>query len=419
MSIRLQKLSAAALFLGAVLSLPAVTADAATPARADFAQAESRAQSPSALDSNVYAPSDRPDSSHLVGRRSRCVLQQIGEFKLDATSPWPVVTAKVNGKPVRLAVDTGSYLTLLFPKAAARLGLQVRELSGMPFWGSQNTNFAPTANVARLEVGGLVGRNIDLFVPPDQSAAGKHAAPEAFPAPAVADLDGVLGAGFLLQSDVEFDLPQGVIRFFRPQNCSGDAVIYWNQPYAVLPLKASQSPLNVSADDTYPLSADPESLLVDQSANALLTEVRINGAPIGAELDTGAARTFLFDAQAAVAHLSPDGGPDIVRDGPGVWLGHALYGAHLARFHAFALDQEVIHGGELLVTDPPRSETVTATGSRLGSPIDDPGLLHLGADFFRAHRVYVSKAQHRVYITYEGGPAFEPSSRTGPAKTGP
>jgi hypothetical protein len=32
----------------------------------------------------------------------------------------------------------------------------------------------------------------------------------------------------------------------------------------------------------------------------------------------------------------------------------------------------------------------------------------LGADFLRAHRVYVAHSQRRMYFTYEGGPVFQP-----------
>src|SRR6185312_11333859 len=30
----------------------------------------------------------------------------------------------------------------------------------------------------------------------------------------------------------------------------------------------------------------------------------------------------------------------------------------------------------------------------------------LGADFFLAHRIYVSRMQRRIYFTYNGGPVF-------------
>ena len=33
----------------------------------------------------------------------------------------------------------------------------------------------------------------------------------------------------------------------------------------------------------------------------------------------------------------------------------------------------------------------------------------IGLDFFRAHRVYISKSQRKIYASYTGGPVFDTS----------
>jgi len=50
-------------------------------------------------------------------------------------------------------------------------------------------------------------------------------------------------------------------------------------------------------------------------------------------------------------------------------------------------------------------ETIRHGRIRFGEMTSDTDML-LGADFFIAHRIYVSNSQHRLYLTYEGGPVF-------------
>ena len=48
-----------------------------------------------------------------------------------------------------------------------------------------------------------------------------------------------------------------------------------------------------------------------------------------------------------------------------------------------------------------------AVGSRIAKAVvDEPDML-LGADFFRSHRVYISKSQKKIYASYMGGPVFD------------
>jgi tetratricopeptide (TPR) repeat protein len=61
-------------------------------------------------------------------------------------------------------------------------------------------------------------------------------------------------------------------------------------------------------------------------------------------------------------------------------------------------------------------EKITHTRLR----ISDLGRAHadmlVGADFFLSHRVYVSKLQHRMYFTYNGGPVFDLRHGSDPAR---
>lgn len=53
--------------------------------------------------------------------------------------------------------------------------------------------------------------------------------------------DGLVGAPFLLQSDFEISLAEKEVRFFRPRNCSGQFLGYWDKDAVVVPFESSWS----------------------------------------------------------------------------------------------------------------------------------------------------------------------------------
>jgi tetratricopeptide (TPR) repeat protein len=58
--------------------------------------------------------------------------------------------------------------------------------------------------------------------------------------------------------------------------------------------------------------------------------------------------------------------------------------------------------------------------TRLGLTSGDLGDadMVLGVDFFLAHRIYVSRDQQRIYVTYNGGGVFRPGAEAAPAQVG-
>src|SRR5207237_4262537 len=83
-----------------------------------------------------------------------------------------------------------------------------------------------SVHVKEFEVAGVSARNFSLGV------AGGLKREEG---------EGLLGSGFLLQADMEFDLPNNKVRFFRPKDCVGDQVVYWGSAYSVLPISRQLS----------------------------------------------------------------------------------------------------------------------------------------------------------------------------------
>jgi hypothetical protein len=86
----------------------------------------------------------------------------------------------------------------------------------------------------------------------------------------------------------------------------------------------------------------------------------------------------------------------------------------IARFATLTIGQETIQNPQLHIADFFANQREVKLGSYIKhSDYTEPDLL-IGADFFHAHRVYVSRSQAKIYFTYEGGPIFEPAAPAGP-----
>jgi predicted aspartyl protease len=305
-----------------------------------------------------------------------CVLQQIGELPVEMTGARAILPARINGAPARMIVDTGSGVTSLFFSGAARLGLSPARVDSVKVFGVGGEGGVGAVNV-RFEMGGMSAPKYEMLV------TGQHPG----------DADGLMGASFLLQSDVEFDLPEGKIRFFRPKGCKGDQVVYWRQPYAVAPMLES-------AGNTQ-----------------ILTPVQVNGVTLRALLDTGTPRSVLTTAGAARAGVTRSS-PGVSAAGTSGGIGRAEVTTSVGTFQTFGFGEETIRNARLMIADLFHADVETHTGSRFATEaIHAPDML-LGIDFFRSHRIYVATSQRRIYVTYVGGPVFDTGAAAGLAGEG-
>jgi predicted aspartyl protease len=300
-----------------------------------------------------------------------CQMQQLVELPVDVDGDI-TVAALVNGQPVKLAVDTGSAGTLLTYPAAARLGLVLSKF-GTPgsdygevkMYGVGGSSVAAYARLKDFKVGDMTAHDFNMFV------AGDHD---------FGDLQGVLGALFLMQTDVEFDFPDGKIRFFKPVNCKGDQVVYWGKAYSVTPM-------------------------IGSTEGRIEVAVLLNGKTTSAQMDTGAATTVVTTAGAANA------GVQVVPQGNSATSSLNGLGAHrvasyVGVFPTFSFGDETIRNARLRVADMFHYDTEAGMNTRIPTKVGPALNMLLGADFFRSHRVYVSLAQRKVYVSYAGGPVF-------------
>ncbi|MGH7022437.1 MAG: aspartyl protease family protein, partial [Caulobacteraceae bacterium] len=196
-------------------------------------------------------------------QEKHCQLQSLGEMPASVEHGEVITEGDIDGKPVHLIVDTGSFGTLLFETAARKMGLALRP-TGASAYGVGGEMNLYSARVKEFRLGALSERNADLVVGGGDLGGAQ----------------GLVGAKFLLQADVEFDLPHGKIRFFKPRDCQGDQVVYWGQAYAV-------APMIPSPDDR------------------IVVEVKVGGARVVAQMDTGASASVLTPAAAALAGVTP------------------------------------------------------------------------------------------------------------------
>jgi clan AA aspartic protease (TIGR02281 family) len=294
-----------------------------------------------------------------------CQLQEVGELPIQIVAGQLVVEGSINGEDVRMVVDTGSPATVLSRPAAEALGLPIRKIEGLKFYGVGGEDNGERAHIKEFKVGALAAQDFDMAVTGGRDMGGAQ---------------GLLGALFLLQADVEFDVPDGKLRFFMPNTCQTDEVVYWRKPYAVAPM----------------IGTDNDQIKVT---------VQLNGRPIEAEMDTGSSLSVLTrkGADDLGVRSGEDGQPGVTRmQGIGPHL--VPVSSHV--FSSFSFGDETIRNARIPIAELFVDSTVSEMGSRIGrSAVDQPQML-LGADFFRSHRVYVSRGQRKVYVSYEGGPVF-------------
>jgi predicted aspartyl protease len=308
-------------------------------------------------------------AASVAGAATPCQMQVIGELPIQFDHGRLLVEAQIDGRPAKMIVDTGAANTLIFRASAEAMGLPIQPLAGVKYYGVGGESGAGEVRVADFRVAGFVAHNDDLLVSGKQPLGAEQ---------------GLLGADFLLQDDVEIDVADGKIRWFKPKGCTGEQVVYW--------WGKAFSGARMAGSVEFP---------------EIEVTTQVNGAPVLAEMDTGAPRSVLTPAAAARAGVTPSS-EGVARTAETHGLGAAVVQTYVGVFQTFSFGDETIKNAQLRIADLFAADKEAGTGSRVPGPvIDTPGML-LGADFFRSHRVYVSTRQRMVYVSYVGGPVFQP-----------
>ena len=142
----------------------------------------------------------------------KCHLLRVTSLDMGSLITHVTVPASINDQPLTMLVDTGSPFTMISESKAKAVGLR--------------TEIAPDFRV--IVFGGIVIRHYATFA---GFTLGTMKAPS-FTYPLLpdgifpSDVDGILGADFLANFDLDFDFAKAKLSLFSRDHCDGK-VVYW------------------------------------------------------------------------------------------------------------------------------------------------------------------------------------------------
>lgn len=297
--------------------------------------------------------------------RADCRLIELADFHVDLTDGSPMVDGAINGKPVKIRLDSGADTSTIMRNSADRLGLIMLDSAGRMLGIGGDTELY-VAKLKSLSIDKFTTGRLDLTVAGDRDAK--------------PDFDILLGDDFLSQFDVEFDFADHAVRLFQPQGCQPAQLVYWNKPYAQAEL--------VTWDWRFPKTE---------------VHVQLNGHSELALLDSGAPLSLVdaTEASAVGAHADERKITELRGIGP------RLRETWTARFDRLAIGEEVV-GNPRLNTAPLRRDLGggSLTGSRLDELAPSTPSVLIGDDFLQSHRVLVANHEHVLLFSYIGGHVF-------------
>lgn len=286
--------------------------------------------------------------------QAKCVLGKVAELPVTMAGLKPLATFGINGKNVQLMIDSGAFYSILATSKAKELKLPLEYLP-LNLQGIGGYADASYTTVQKFTIAGVDLNKVDFIV---ASTFG---------------LDGVLGQNFLGPFDVEYDLPHGFVRLFKPHDCGDVRLDYWSTDKLSGLIKIDR--------------------MEDRNRHTTGT-AEINGQRISVIFDTGASTSVIRRGAAERAGIRIND-PHTVYIGQIGGVGGASVDTWIAPIQNFKLGDEEIRNTKISVA----------------SVQSDTDML-LGADFFISHRVLVSNSQRKLYFTYEGGPIFNASVTT-------
>jgi tetratricopeptide (TPR) repeat protein len=300
---------------------------------------------------------------------NKCKIARILELPITMSSLRPTIPVKINNRDANFVLDSGAFYSIMSSATAAEYHLKLTPAPyGFRIMGVGGSTEAQIATVKEFTIVGITIKNVEFLVGGSEvegSGVGAYA--------------GLLGQNLLEKFDVEYDLATGAIRLFRTESCDHTLLAYW--------LKPGQDYSSMHIDVIDP--ANPHTIGV----------AYINGQSIRVAFDTGAFTSLLSVKAAARAGIKPDS-EGVVEAGYSGGLGRGRVKTYIARFASFKIgDSEEIKNARLRIADM------------------DLGFadMLLGADFFVSHRIFVANREHKLFLSYNGGPVFNLSKDSGAA----
>lgn len=296
-----------------------------------------------------------PMLSHAAGDAGSCQYVPIAKVDVDYSDRTRRVSmiGNVNGKPLPMMLDTGSFDTRLLRSGADRLGLKL-EPTGRYVYGISGAAVTYRTYVDDFSVGA--------------SHTGRTVVP-VLDLPGEKRFDAIVGADYLLQTDMELSLADKFIQFFHASGCGDTILAYWDSNAMEVPFIGKEG-----------------------KSNKPYVAVELNGVKLTAILDTGAPTTSVTRHGAELAGVNVDA-PGVRKAGTAHGIGDKAVDNWSADFKSFRIGDETINNPQLFIHDQP------PTGEGRVDVV-------LGIDFLRAHHILFAMSQNRLYLSYLGNPLF-------------
>ncbi len=275
------------------------------------------------------------------GESGQCVMREEADLPVLNDRFQPIVRAKVNDQPVAFIVDTGADLSAVTPKAVEALSLPVDHDHRVVMTGIGGSVLSNLVEIRRLDLGHGSARDVEFV-----QAGAIGGSVDGLP------VVGLFGADFLANYDVEFDLPAHHVALYKEQGCDA----HFAQPWP---------------GDAYTLPFDLE------RDRQVKVPIRLDGAPLVVQLDSGAGGTILTLDDARTAGATPQViAADRVVTTQGIDENRVKASVH--RFAALDIGPEHDTPAQVAVGDV----TVSL----------------LGANFLRTHRVWISYPHQLLWV---------------------
>ena len=143
-----------------------------------------------------------------------CKLNRLAVLPVTMDGLRPTVEAQINGSPALFTLDSGAFWSMLSPASAQQYALRLdyNRVRGLYVQGIGGSAGVAVTTVKTFTVFNVPFHNMDFIVGGSEPGRGTV---------------GLLGQNILRIADVEYDLAQGSMALFTPENCKHVALVYW------------------------------------------------------------------------------------------------------------------------------------------------------------------------------------------------